>query len=121
MKDWEATKQEVLNTGKYLGVIEFKTEGKKFLSYGEENEKTGLIDEYIQTREGEFKYFETILVTGKIIFGSYTNTCFLESGYILIEEGETIDEALSEMLQDLETFYRDGKEYVSRIVCNERM
>ena len=121
MKDWEATKQEVLSAGKYLGVIEFKTEGKQFLSYGEENEKTGLINEETQTTEGEFQYFEIILVPGKILFGGSTNTCFLESGYILIEEGETIDEALSEMLQDLETFYRDGKEYVSRIVCNERM
>ena len=121
MKKWEATKQEVISAGKYLGCIEFQTEGEKFLSYGEENEETRLINEEIQTKEGEFQYFETISVPGKILFGNSTNNCFLESGYILREEGETIDETLSEMLEDLETFYRDGKEFVSRIVCNERM
>lgn len=39
-----------------------------------------------------------------------------------IEEGyECIDEALQELHEELETFYRDGKQYCNRIVCNERM
>jgi len=76
MKNWEATKQEVISAGKYLGCIEFKTEGDEIET--DEGE--------IQTKEGEFQYFETISVPGKILFGGSTNTCFLESGYILIEE-----------------------------------
>jgi hypothetical protein len=45
----------------------------------------------------------------------------LESGYILREEFESIDETLQELRADLSVYYSDGASYVSRIVCNERM
>ncbi len=57
----------------------------------------------------------------RIVFGGVCNVGFIESGYILRDEYEELCETLSECLQDLETYYNDGPQYVSRIVCNERM
>lgn len=65
--------------------------------------------------------FEVFSLPDRLVFGGFTNACFLESGFILKEDGEKQDEALTELLADLETFYRDGAKYVSRVVCNERM
>ena len=81
----------------YLGVIEF------------------------QDLKGEWHNFEVMANTDRLIFGGWTNAIFLQSGFIRREEGEHTDETLQEMLSDLETYYNDGAQYVSRIVCNERM
>ena len=67
------------------------------------------------------EYFEVLETSDRLIFGGACNAGFLESGYILREDHESIDETLQELNADLETFYRDGREFVSRIVCNERM
>ena len=83
----------VVATGKYLGVI-----------------------------EGEWgEVFDLIRLDDRIVFGGCCNAGFLESGFIEREPDETDDELLSELLADLETYYRDGKQYVSRIIFNERM
>jgi hypothetical protein len=74
-----------------------------------------------QDNAGEWHDFEVLKTPDRIVFGGCCNVGFLESGYILREEGETLDETLSEMLSDLETYYNDGPQYVSRIVCNECM
>ena len=64
----------------------------------------------------------TVLATKtRIIFGGNCNVGFMESGYIERESYESTDETLQEMVEDLETYYRDGPSYTSRIVCNERM
>ena len=73
----------------------------------------------LELESGE--YFEVLQTDSRLVFGGACNVGFLESGYMEIESGETTDEALSELLQELETYYRDGKQFVSRIVCNERM
>ena len=65
--------------------------------------------------------FEVLATDTKLVFGSACNVGFLQSGYILRNDCESIDEALQELHSDLETYYRDGSNYVSRIVCNERM
>lgn len=65
--------------------------------------------------------FEVMATETKLIFGGACNVGLLESGYILREEFESVDETLQELHSDLETYYRDGARYVSRIVCNERM
>ena len=70
---------------------------------------------------GEWHYFELLATKERVVFGDYCNVGFLESGYIEREEGESMDETLQELLADLETYYNDGPEYVSRIVCNECM
>jgi hypothetical protein len=56
-----------------------------------------------------------------VVFGGACNTGFLESGFILREDYESLDETLQELLADLECYYNEGPESVSRIVCNERM
>jgi len=77
---------------------------------------------YIGTLELESgENFEVLATDDKLVFGSACNAGFLESGYILREDCESIEETLRELHSDLETFYRDGASYVSRIVCNERM
>jgi hypothetical protein len=76
---------------------------------------------YIGTLEIERGYFEIIATHDKLVFGQAYNAGFLESGYILREDFESLDETLQELHADLETYYRDGASYVSRIVCNERM
>lgn len=82
---------------KYLGLIEF------------------------QDNKGEWQHFEVLELPDRLLFGGACNVGFLESGYILREDYESLDETLQEMLSDLECYYNDGSQYVSRIVCNERM
>jgi len=77
---------------------------------------------YLETLELESgEYFEVLETETKIVFGSSCNAGFSESGFILRESFESLDETLQELHADLETYYRDGATYVSRIVCNERM
>jgi hypothetical protein len=73
----------------------------------------------LEIESGE--YFEVLETETKLVFGSACNAGFLESGYILREDHESLDETLQELHADLEAFYRDGREFVSRVVCNERM
>ncbi len=81
----------------------------------------GIIE--FQDHKGEFHVFNVLLTKdeSRIVFGGACNAGFLESGYLPLEDGESLDEGLQEMFADLEVYYNDGKEYVSRIVCNERM
>ena len=79
----------------------------------------GIIE--FQDNKGEWHDFEIMVTSDRIVFGGACNVGFLESGYILRESYESIDETLAEMLADLEVYYNDGKQFVSRIVCNERM
>jgi hypothetical protein len=88
---------------KYLGMIEFQDETGEFHDF-----------EMLRTKKDS----ET---PRRIVFGGACNVGFIESGYMEMEDGETTDEALSECLSDLECYYNVGSEYVSRIVCNERM
>jgi hypothetical protein len=74
-----------------------------------------------QDDKGEWHDFTTIATPERVVFGGVCNVGFIESGYIVREEGESLDETLSQMLSDLEVYYNDGPQYVSRIVCNERM
>jgi hypothetical protein len=77
---------------------------------------------YLETLELESgEYFEVLETETKIVFGSSCNAGFSESGFILRESFESLDETLQELHADLEVYYRDGANYVSRIVCNERM
>lgn len=71
-------------------------------------------------KTGAWHFFDVMQTSSRLVFGGYTNTCFLESGYILRED-ETPDTTLAEMVGDLETYYNGGSQYVSRIVCNARM
>ena len=74
-----------------------------------------------QDNAGEWHHFLVIVTKDRVVFGGACNVGFIESGFIMRDEGESIDEALQEMLSDLECYYNDGPQYVSRIVFNERM
>jgi len=74
---------------------------------------------FLEIESGE--YFEVMETDTRLVFGGSCNSGFLQSGYILREDGETLAETLQELHADLETYYRDGAQYVSRIVCNDRM
>jgi hypothetical protein len=80
-----------------------------------------LRDLEFQDNKGEWQHFVLLATKERIVFGGACNVGFIESGYIDREECESLDETLQEMLADLETYYNDGPQYVSRIVCNERM
>ena len=69
---------------------------------------------------GEWHNFDVLETKDRIIFGGYTNTGFLESGYIL-KDGFSTDEILSELISDLEAYYNDGAQYTNSIVFNDRM
>jgi len=67
------------------------------------------------------EYFEILATKDRIVFGSACNAGFIESGYIIREDHESMDDTLQELHADLSTYYSEGAQYVSRIVCNERM
>jgi hypothetical protein len=67
------------------------------------------------------EYFEILATKDRIVFGSACNAGFLESGYIMRDDCESMEDTLQELHADLSTYYSDGAQYVSRIVCNERM
>lgn len=91
------------------------TNAKPITSHG------GLSVLEFQDDKGEWHNFEILVTPERVVFGGCCNVGFLESGFIERDDCESLDETLSELLQDLETYYNDGAQYVSRIVCNERM
>jgi hypothetical protein len=91
--EWSVTD---ISNANYLGVIEF------------------------QDNEGEFHNFEIMETDDRLVFGGMTNTGFIESGYIE-KDGFSTDEALQELISDLEVYYNDGGQYTSNIVFNQRM
>ncbi len=74
-----------------------------------------------QDKKGEWQNFEILVTKDRIAFGGACNVGFLESGYLPREEGETVDEGLRELIEELDVYYNDGPQYVSRIIVNERM
>jgi hypothetical protein len=74
-----------------------------------------------QDDKGEWHHFVLVCTADKIVFGGCCNVGFIESGYIKREDFESLDDTLSELLSDLETFYNVGPQYTNRIVFNKRM
>lgn len=67
------------------------------------------------------EYFYILSTKEKLIFGGFCNAGFLESGYFLKEEFESLGDALEELKEELNTYYQDGGQYTNRIVYNDRM
>lgn len=84
-----------------------------------ENFNLGTIE--FQTKSGDWVNFETIREGAYIVFGSPTNNTFLQSGFIKMEDGETLSEVLADLYVDLMTYYNSGPEFTARIAYNERM
>jgi len=74
-----------------------------------------------QDNKEEWHHFVIVVTPEKVVFGGCCNVGFLESGYITREEFEDLDDTISELINDLETFYNVGPQYTNRIVFNERM
>ena len=74
-----------------------------------------------ESPEGEWHSFTVIATQEKIVFGGVCNVGFLESGYLPREDYESLDESLQALVEDLEIYYNDGPDYVSRIIYNECM
>ena len=56
------------------------------------------------------------------VFGGVCNTGLLESGNFEIDQVFSDDENLETLVEDLESYYRDGKGYQSdNFTCNDRM
>ena len=96
-----------------------KTKNQWQVSDTTNSKHLGLIE--CNDRHGERREFELLELSDCLLFGGACNVGFLESGYILCEDYESLDDTLQELLADLECYYNDGPLYVSRIVCNERM
>lgn len=99
MKKWSVSDIE---NAKYLGTVEIEISKENSL-------------------KPELSDFEVLRANNRLVFGGACNVGFIESGYMEIEYGESTDCALQELIEDLEVYYRDGKNFVSRIICNERM
>jgi hypothetical protein len=80
---------------KYLGILEF------------------------QDDKNEWYNFEILQLGDRLVFGGACNVGFLESGYILRDEMEHLNDTLHELEYDLKAFYNG--EDTRRIVYNERM
>jgi len=83
-----------------------------------ESSYLGIIE--FQSNDEEWHNFEVRQTEDRLVFGGCTNIGFLESGYIELEDGD-VDDALQELLADLEVYYNDGPRYTSHIIFNERM
>ncbi len=65
-----------------------------------------------QDSKGEWQHFTIIVTPQRIVFGGCCNAGFIESGYIIRESFESIDETLQELLSDLEAYYNGVNEYL---------
>lgn len=74
-----------------------------------------------QDSKGEWHDFEILKTANRLVFGGSCNVGFLESGYIERQGEENIEDTMLALISDLQTYYNDGPQYVSRIVCNQRM
>ncbi len=96
-----------LTHAQYVGILEWQDEAGEWHSFD------------VQSVECASSSPETC--SERLVFGGFTNTGFLESGFIQGENGESIDQLLNEMQSDFNVYYDEGPDAVSRIVCNERM
>lgn len=100
MEKWTASD---ITNGKYLGILE--------IEYVESPEST----------ESSYTDFGVIETADRLVFGTCCNIGFLESGYMMKDLDFSTDTNLEELIADLEVYYNQGKQYVSNIVCNDRM
>ncbi|TXH16602.1 MAG: hypothetical protein E6R03_05240 [Hyphomicrobiaceae bacterium] len=73
-------------------------------------------DNDMQTHE-----FHVIATADRIVFGGACNAGFLESGYLKRLPGESLQEGLQGLADDLKLYYNEGPDHTTRIIYNERM
>lgn len=70
---------------------------------------------------GEWQHFTVLRTKDKMVFGGVCNVGFIESGYMLREDGLSFDEQLQELHQQLQDYYNQGPEAAPNLICNQRM
>ena len=85
-------------------------------------EYVGIIEFEDPRNDGDYIYFEVVKTETYFVFGSSCNVGLLESGNYEIDPDFSDDENLQELIEDLKSYYQDGKGYQSdRFSCNDRM
>ena len=82
----------------------------------------GIVEFEDPKNEGDYIYFEIVKTETHLVFGNFGNIGLLESGNYEIDPDVSDDENLQELIEDLKSYYQDGKGYQSdRFSCNNRM
>ena len=82
----------------------------------------GIVEFEDPRSEGDYIYFEIVKTKTHFVFGNSCNIGLLEAGNYEIDPDFSDDENLQELIEDLESYYRDGEGYQSdRFSCNDRM
>ena len=95
MKKWDFSDAE--KTGQYVGIIEF------------------------QSVDGEWHNFEVFETPQRLVFGGFTNIGFMESGYMDNDTIFSTEENVQALVEELETYYNQGADAATELVCTERM
>ncbi|QDF45987.1 hypothetical protein vBVpaPMGD2_48 [Vibrio phage vB_VpaP_MGD2] len=66
-------------------------------------------------------YFEVFQTQDALVFGNFSNTGLIQSGYMQLDSYLSLDDNLQELVQELETYYQDGKGFTTDLVTNDRM
>ncbi len=74
-----------------------------------------------QSLDNEWHIFIVLRTKDRLVFGGYTNTGFLESGYLDISDGFlSLVEYLNQLLENLELYYTGQTDNLD-IIYNDRM
>ena len=82
----------------------------------------GIVEFEDPRNEGDYIYFEIFKTETYFVFGDICNIGLMESGNYEIDPDFSDEENLQELIEDLKSYYQDGKGYQSyRFSCNDRM
>ena len=82
----------------------------------------GIVEFEDPTNGGDCISFEIVKTEAHFVFGNSCNVGLLESGNYKIDPDVSDAENLQELIEDLKSYYQDGKGYQSdRFSCNDRM
>ena len=82
----------------------------------------GIVEFEDPKNEGDYIYFEIVKTETHLVFGNFGNVGLLESGNYELDPDVSDDENLTELIEDLKSYYHDGKGHQSdRFSCNDRM
>ncbi|PSV00506.1 hypothetical protein [Photobacterium kishitanii] len=88
----------------------------------ESAEHVGIIEFEDPREDGEYIHFTVLKTETHFLFGGVCNTGFLESGNYVKDKYFSDDENLQQLIEDLESFYRDGDGYqTDNFSHNDRM
>lgn len=74
-----------------------------------------------QDGKKEWHEFQVYGLPDRLVFGSHTNAAFLESGYILKDEDDSIQYTLEELYDQLRDYYDLSPNAAPKLIVNERM